>query len=338
MTALPQSSMIRLISRLLELSAHEFSFPLAQVLPDVDQRRTIVRECHEAMPQHLGAFDPERTYETWSAWHLARHIAQTAALEAETVAAAEQRTTETLAAHYRAIAEHTLPGELGIDAQRWAQACIAIAPGAAELDEGLMIGWFANAIEQGIIEGQTRAERDVIPTEGPTVGVMLLSLAACGEHVPAIHDNIVITTPPGVDPGPTAEKVAAVMRENAARYAELDALHGVGPGTEFPNLPSSSVAIHGSAVTTTEGVAISRVNTDPGEFVEVPVRAGLRLTDDKIEARVGHGLAFNLEPPVILYVEDSTITAGPPMTEQEINESQSAGELGPWDTSDEEPK
>ena len=53
--------------------------------------------------------------------------------------------------NWKAVPEHLLAGICGTDAAKWAAAFVEIAPGAGSLGddaEGLMIGWFANAIEQ----------------------------------------------------------------------------------------------------------------------------------------------------------------------------------------------
>lgn len=47
--------------------------------------------------------------------------------------------------------EKTLNGET--DARIWAQEFMKLADTEAEIDEGLMIGWFANAIEAGRTAG-----------------------------------------------------------------------------------------------------------------------------------------------------------------------------------------
>lgn len=61
---------------------------------------------------------------------------------------------------------------LGIDAQKWAQEFMRIWSGRwAEVDEGLMIGWFANAIMRGYDEGQHRLRKqhgcEIPPLESP---------------------------------------------------------------------------------------------------------------------------------------------------------------------------
>jgi hypothetical protein len=57
---------------------------------------------------------------------------------------------------------------LGTDAQRWAREFIDIISDesmveADPTDEGFMIGWFANAIENGKIAGRQEALRDAAP-------------------------------------------------------------------------------------------------------------------------------------------------------------------------------
>lgn len=49
---------------------------------------------------------------------------------------------------------------MGIDGQKWAQEFMRIWSGRwSEVDEGLMIGWFANAIMRGFDEGQSRLRK-----------------------------------------------------------------------------------------------------------------------------------------------------------------------------------
>ena len=48
---------------------------------------------------------------------------------------------------YTKIPEHLLPSKLGTDASKWAAAFCQRFPDKSP-DEGTMIGWFANAIEQ----------------------------------------------------------------------------------------------------------------------------------------------------------------------------------------------
>ncbi len=297
MTAIPQSSMIRLVSKLLELSAHEFSFPLAQVLPDVEERRAIVREVHVSMPDRLGAFDPERTYETWSAWHLARHIAQTAALEAETVASFElvqQHGFKTDPLGYHAIPEHQLPGKLGTDAQEWAQAFLAITRDV-DVDEDLMIGWFANAIEQGIMAGRDRADRDAKESRATAIAEAEAYLA---EHsrIP-LEPLASIILHPELDSPPLEARLGGVILYRApGAVAYMDgAGEGVGPGTEFPNLIAEPVIATAPDGTITEGVGVRRI--DEG------VRDGIASVDTTAEVDpVEPGDRFDLsdepvEPP-----------------------------------------
>ena len=50
---------------------------------------------------------------------------------------------------YKDIPEHLLAGVLGADAQKWAGAFQEIVVNENKfVDESLMLGWFANAIEQ----------------------------------------------------------------------------------------------------------------------------------------------------------------------------------------------
>lgn len=168
---IPQSTMIRLVGRLLQQSATEFQFPLAHVIPDVDQRRYLIAAVHETFPAALGSFDPTRTYETWSAWHLARYAATVCDSEVATFEAIELAATngitldkgvidklETSSAN--ALSDAELLAYLGTDAQRWAHSCIDHAHNTDKADEGFLIGWFANAIEAGRAAGRVAAQVD----------------------------------------------------------------------------------------------------------------------------------------------------------------------------------
>ena len=49
---------------------------------------------------------------------------------------------------YKNMSDGEFAKEVGTDARKWAEAFMQIFPDTG-LDEGIMIGWFANAIENG---------------------------------------------------------------------------------------------------------------------------------------------------------------------------------------------
>lgn len=66
---------------------------------------------------------------------------------------------------YHAMDSATLLNELGDDAAKWAAAFrqIAIKIGYSDMDEGWLIGWFANAIEHSSDVRHWRGQRQVQP-------------------------------------------------------------------------------------------------------------------------------------------------------------------------------
>ena len=89
---------------------------------------------------------------------------------------------------------------VGIDAQKWAQEFMRIWSGRwSEVDEGLMIGWFANAIMRGFDEGQRRLRKqhgcelppvEQGPTTAPTPEAMTIAkaiLKEVGNEYPPSH-------------------------------------------------------------------------------------------------------------------------------------------------------
>ncbi len=237
----PASTMIRLVSELLELSATEFSFPLSRVVPDVEERRAIVRNVHAAFP-HLGAFlgvfDPERTYDTWSAWHLARYCATTCAAEAATF---EIASTSRLS-------DNELLNYMGTDAQRWAEECINHAHATDKVDAHFLMGWFANAIERARTDERARVAREML--EGDKLSD---SLNALGGHAPR----------------ETAELDGLETDAEFRARIKRDQEHGVGPGTEFPNLTSGELSvIRPDGTKENVGIAIMCRRPPPNVFVD----------------------------------------------------------------------
>ena len=53
-----------------------------------------------------------------------------------------------------------LPNYLGTNAQGWAVAFRKICPNGGLIDEGVLIGWFANAIEQGREAGLRQEQKE----------------------------------------------------------------------------------------------------------------------------------------------------------------------------------
>lgn len=135
--------MILLVSQILERNATEYAFPLEQAIPDVEQRRELVRAACAVLGLE---FDSQRTYDTWSAWHLARYLAKVTAREADATRDAP---------NYRALPDGALLAELGTDPLRWATACIQHMHAMHKADESDLLGWFANAIEAGAIAART---------------------------------------------------------------------------------------------------------------------------------------------------------------------------------------
>jgi len=63
------------------------------------------------------------------------------------------------------VPEHTLPDRLGDDGSKWAEAfCQHARKLGHEIDEGWMIGWFANAIEASWDARTRRAQPPTKPT------------------------------------------------------------------------------------------------------------------------------------------------------------------------------
>ena len=70
--------------------------------------------------------------------------------------------------------------KVGMDARKWAEAFIQVSP---PIDEGTMIGWFANAIEAGRDHG----DREVS-----------LKLEACQQHIDKLHATTIVHIDPEI--------------------------------------------------------------------------------------------------------------------------------------------
>lgn len=152
------TTLLRFAAKLLELFATDATVDLTAILPNADERRTLVHAAIASEPQLAGhAFDPAATFDTWSGFYLARYISR----EISRRTMADQGAINPFAGTNRELFDY-----MGTNGLRWAEQCAARCGG----DVSDLLGWFANAIETGKAAAYTAALEGARTTLAPYLG------------------------------------------------------------------------------------------------------------------------------------------------------------------------